>query len=55
MSGVMNVKFNLALAGDEGDVFVVLIAALEEDFVDEAPLHETIFIHVVHGFSPIEQ
>lgn len=54
MGGLMNLKFNLAMANDEGDVYAVLMAGLEADFVEEAPLHETIYIHVVHGFSPIE-
>jgi len=54
MGGQINLKFMLALASDEVDAYAVLMAGLEVEFVNEAPLHETIFIHVVHGFSPLE-
>lgn len=54
MSGVMDMKLHLALASNEGGAYGVLVGALEQDYVNEAPLHETVFIHVVHGFSPLE-
>lgn len=54
MGGELNFQFKLAMASDEVDVYAVLMAGLEVDFVKEAPLHETIFIHVVHGLSPLE-
>jgi hypothetical protein len=54
MGGLINLKFMLAMASDEVDVYAVLMAGLEVDFVNEAPFHETIFIHVVHGLSPLE-
>ena len=54
MGGLINLKFMLAMASDEVDVYAVLMAGLEVEFVYEAPFHETIFIHVIHGLSPLE-
>jgi hypothetical protein len=55
IGGIANLKFKLALASHESDVFAVLVAGLEDEFIESDPLHETVYIHVIHGFSPLEQ
>jgi hypothetical protein len=53
MDGQITLMFKLALASYGDDVYIVVVAGLESDFVKDDPLHETVYIHAVHGLSPL--
>lgn len=51
---IQEVKVLLALVEGENASYGVVMLAVVDDFAENASQYETIFIHAVHGLSPLE-
>ncbi len=54
LGDISQLKVDLALVEIDGATYAVMVAALADDYETEAPYHETIFLHAVYAFGPIE-
>lgn len=51
---VQEVQVSLALAEGENASYGVVMLAVVDEFAENDPLYETIFIHAIHGLTPTQ-